>query len=176
MTNITAATSLVFAPTQRPAYGKQGILMVCGGFTPDEITAAGAEANRLVKRKDRIDIRNLRCRWEPYYNDSAYMFETLDPVINIALVCALFAHHSRLLAILGAWYGEPTRLFKDKLIFKPRETRGYDLYQDYIASITLPGRPARRVPHDMVPDSFCAAGLCCRGPGRRLAAMARPQT
>jgi hypothetical protein len=133
MTNTTAAAALVFALTQSPAYGKQGILMVCGGFTPDEITAAGAEADRLAKRKDRIDVRNIRCHWEPYCNNGACLLETFDPAINIALVCGLFAHHSRLLAILGAWYGEQTRLFQDKLIFKPRKTRGYDLYQDYIA-------------------------------------------
>jgi hypothetical protein len=35
-------------------------------FSPDEIAAAVHEAGRLVRRKDLIDTRNLRCRWQPH--------------------------------------------------------------------------------------------------------------
>jgi hypothetical protein len=132
MTIIATPTSLL-TPTQRQAYDDQGILVVRGVFTPDEIAAAVAEADCLVKRTDLIDTRNLRCRWQPHCDDGECLFETFDPVIDIAPVCARLARHPRLLAVLGELYGEPARLLKDKLIFKPAGVRGYDLHQDYIA-------------------------------------------
>jgi ectoine hydroxylase-related dioxygenase (phytanoyl-CoA dioxygenase family) len=132
MTTATAA-SLLLSPTQRQAYDDQGFLVVRRVFTPDEIAAALAEADRLFKRQDLIDMRNLRCRWQPHCDDGECLFETFDPVIDIAPVCAQLARHSRLLAILGELYGESACLFKDKLIFKPPGAKGYDLHQDYIA-------------------------------------------
>jgi ectoine hydroxylase-related dioxygenase (phytanoyl-CoA dioxygenase family) len=66
------------------------------------------------------------------------LFETFDPVIDLAPVCKRLAHDPRLLGVLAALYGEPAHLFKDKLIFKPAGARGYDLHQDFIA---WPGFP-----------------------------------
>jgi len=133
MTATATATSLLLSPAQRQAYDDQGYLVVPRVFTPHEIAAALAEADRLFKRQDLIDMRNLRCRWQPHCDDGECLFETFDPVIDIAPVYAQLARHSRLLAILGELYGECACLFKDKLIFKPPGARGYDLHQDYIA-------------------------------------------
>jgi ectoine hydroxylase-related dioxygenase (phytanoyl-CoA dioxygenase family) len=138
MTAIATAAAPALGPAQRQAYDTQGFLVVCGVFTADEIAAASAEADRLVNRKDLIDTRNLRCRWQQHCDGGECLFETFDPVLDIAPVCARLAHHPRLLAILGELYGEPARLFKDKLIFKPAGARGYDLHQDYIAWPTFP--------------------------------------
>jgi ectoine hydroxylase-related dioxygenase (phytanoyl-CoA dioxygenase family) len=133
MTATATATSLLLSPAQRQAYEDQGFVVVRKVFTSDDIAAALAEADRLVQRKELIDTRNLRCRWQPHCEDGECLFETFDPVIDIAPVCAQLARHSRLLSILGELYGEPACLFKDKLIFKPPGARGYDLHQDYIA-------------------------------------------
>src|SRR6516225_3935045 len=131
---MTVAVTPMPAPAfHRPDYEDQGFLIVREVFTPDEVAAAGAEAERLVARQDLIDMRNLRCRWQPHCDDGECLFETFDPVIDIAPVCAQLARHSRLLAILGELYGESACLFKDKLIFKPPGAKGYDLHQDYIA-------------------------------------------
>jgi ectoine hydroxylase-related dioxygenase (phytanoyl-CoA dioxygenase family) len=138
MKAIATAPSLVLAPAQRQSYDQQGFLVVRDVFAPDEIAAAVAEADRLVIRKDRIDTRNLRCRWQPHSDNGECLFETFDPVIDIAPVCAQLARHPRLLALLGTLYGEPARLFKDKLIFKPAGARGHDLHQDYIAWPSFP--------------------------------------
>jgi ectoine hydroxylase-related dioxygenase (phytanoyl-CoA dioxygenase family) len=138
MTASAITTSLVLAPAQRQAYNNQGFLVVRRVFTPDEIAAAVTEADRLVNRKDLIDTRNLRCRWQPHCDDGECLFETFDPVIDIAPVCAQLARHPQLLAILGELYGELAHLFKDKLIFKPPGARGYDLHQDYIAWPSFP--------------------------------------
>jgi ectoine hydroxylase-related dioxygenase (phytanoyl-CoA dioxygenase family) len=138
MTVIAPGTLPLLSSAQRETYDDQGFLVVREVFTPDEIAAALAESERLVHRKDLIDTRNLRCRWQPRCEDGECLFETFDPVIDIAPVCAQLANHPRLRAILGELYGEPARLFKDKLIFKPAGARGYDLHQDYIAWPSFP--------------------------------------
>jgi hypothetical protein len=123
---------------RRSGYEDQGYLVERAVFTPDEIASATLEAAQLVARNDLIDTRNLRCRWQPKCDDGECLFETFDPVIDIAPVCARLARHPRLLAVLGELYGEPARLFKDKLIFKPPGARGYDLHQDFIAWPSFP--------------------------------------
>jgi hypothetical protein len=134
----TTGAPSALSSAQRRAYADQGFLIVRGVFTPDEIAAAAAEAEELVGRKDLIDTRNLRCRWQPRCEDGECLFETFDPVIDISPVCDGLARHAQLLAVLGDIYGEPARLFKDKLIFKPPGARGYDLHQDYIAWASFP--------------------------------------
>jgi hypothetical protein len=137
MTTVAIDSSAVLA-AQRADYADQGFLIVRGLFTPEEIAAVAAEAETLVARQDLIDTRNLRCRWQPRCQDGECLFETFDPVIDLAPRCAALARDPRLLAVLAELYGEPARLFKDKLIFKPPGARGYDLHQDFIA---WPGFP-----------------------------------
>jgi hypothetical protein len=125
------------APARR-AFQEQGFLIVPGVFTAAEIADAAAEAEGLVRRHDLIDTRNLRCRWQPRCEDGECLFETFDPVTDIAPACERLARHPRLLAVLAGLYGEPACLFKDKLIFKPPGARGYDLHQDFIAWPSFP--------------------------------------
>jgi hypothetical protein len=138
MTTSATVASPVLNLAQKQAYEDRGFVIVRGTFTPDEIAATAAEAERLVGRKDLIDVRNLRCRWQPRCEDGECVFETFDPVIDIAPACARLANHPRLLAVLADLYGESAHLFKDKLIFKPPGAKGYDLHQDYIAWPNFP--------------------------------------
>jgi hypothetical protein len=138
MTTTMTAGEALLTPAPRQLYEAQGFLIVRGVFAEQEIAAAADEADRLLERKDLIDIRNLRCRWQPHCDDGECLFETFDPVIDIAPVCAALARGSTLLELLASLYGEPARLFKDKLIFKPPGARGYDLHQDYIAWPSFP--------------------------------------
>jgi hypothetical protein len=138
MTTSATVAPVVLSLAQKQAYDDQGFLVVRAVFTPDLIVAAAAEAERLLGRKDLIDVRNLRCRWQPRCEDGECLFETFDPVTDIAPTCARLATHPRLLAVLADLYGEPARLFKDKLIFKPPGAKGYDLHQDYIAWPSFP--------------------------------------
>src|SRR5262249_39676745 len=57
---------------------------------------------------------------------------------DLSPACATLAGHPRMLTLLEGLYGEPARLFKDKLIFKPPGARGYDLHQDFIAWPNFP--------------------------------------
>src|SRR5262249_42314027 len=61
-----------------------------------------------------------------------------DPVIDLGPVCAKLANGPRIHELLLAIYGEPGRLFKDKLIFKPPRATGYVMHQDYLAWPTFP--------------------------------------
>jgi hypothetical protein len=114
-------------------YEECGYLVLRGLFAVAEVDEAAREADRLLGRTDLIDTRNLRCRWQPHVETGACLFETFDPVVDLAPVCAALARDARLLGALEALYGEPAHLFKDKLIFKPPGARGYDLHQDFIA-------------------------------------------
>jgi hypothetical protein len=134
----TADPPLRLGAAQRAEYRDRGFLIVPGVFSPGEIAEAAGEAERLLARKDLIDQRNLRCRWQPRCSDGECLFETFDPVIDLSPACARLARHPRLLAVLAELYAEPARLFKDKLIFKPPGARGYDLHQDYIAWRNFP--------------------------------------
>ncbi len=119
-------------------YHEQGYLIVREVFPAELMAEAAREAETLLERRDLMDVQNLRCRWQNHIQTGACTFETFDPVIDLSLVCDRIAHHPRLLAILGALYGEPACLFKDKLIFKPPGIKGYALHQDWIA---WPGFP-----------------------------------
>jgi len=43
-------------------YAREGYVIVRGLFTADDLAPVIAESERLLARKDLIDLRNLRCR------------------------------------------------------------------------------------------------------------------
>lgn len=99
---------------------------------------AAAEADRLFQRRDLIDSRNIRCRWQNHYQTDECRFDTFDPVIDLSPVMERLAHDPRIDALLETVYGEEGCLFKDKLIFKPPGATGYNLHQDYIGWPSFP--------------------------------------
>lgn len=119
-------------------YRETGYLVLPGVFSRDEIDAVAAEADTLLDRNDLIDTQNLRCRWQPNESGGPCLFETFDPVIDIAPRCAMLAADRRILDVLAALYDDEACLFKDKLIFKPPGANGYGLHQDYIAWKNFP--------------------------------------
>jgi hypothetical protein len=121
------------------AYHRDGFLIVRGLFLAPEITAARVEAERLLEqRRDLIDTRNLRCRWQPNVHTGACEFECFDPIIDLSPACHRLALDARLLGLLAELYDDEPCLFKDKLIYKPPGVKGYGLHQDWIA---WPGFP-----------------------------------
>lgn len=120
------------------AYHRDGFLVARGLFDPAEMALAATECERLLGRDDLKDTNNIRCRWKDHAGTGDCLFECFDPVIDISPVCDALARDPRLVGLLSAVYGEPARLFKDKLIFKPPGAKGYDLHQDYIG---WPGFP-----------------------------------
>jgi ectoine hydroxylase-related dioxygenase (phytanoyl-CoA dioxygenase family) len=125
-------------PAEVQEYELNGHLTLRGVFSSAEIAAASDEAERLVARRDLIDVKNLRCRYQPSVAGGECVFETFDPVVDISPVCAALAADRRILDPLASLYRDEPRLFKDKLIFKPPGARGYGLHQDFIAWSDFP--------------------------------------
>lgn len=125
-------------PHQIADYHESGYLILRRVFTRTEIEELDTEAAGLVRRADLIDSNNLRCRFQPNENGGPSVFETFDPVIDIAPCCAAVAADRRILDVLERIYEGQACLFKDKLIFKPPGARGYRLHQDYIAWNNFP--------------------------------------
>lgn len=120
------------------SYGRDGYLVLRRVFAANEMRSISDEATALLSRSDLIDTNNLRCRFKPHDGGGPYLFETFDPVVDIAPRIAALAADSRLTAVLAAIYGEQPCLFKDKIIYKPPGAVGYGLHQDYVASPHYP--------------------------------------
>lgn len=119
-------------------YHADGFLIVRGVFAADRIAELDTEAQRLLGRADLIDSDNIRCRWQNHAETGECRFDCFDPVIDLSEACERAARDPRLLEIVGALYGEPACLFKDKLIFKAPGSLGYKLHQDYISWKSFP--------------------------------------
>lgn len=123
---------------QAKQYAADGFVILRQVFDSAEAAALDREANALWWRKDLIDVKNIRCRWQNHVETGECTFECFDPVIDISPTIGGFAGDRRILGALHDIYGEPACLFKDKLIFKPPGAVGYGLHQDYIAWKTFP--------------------------------------
>jgi len=123
---------------ERQAYEDNGFLIRRRLFASDEIACLADEADAILERTDLIDKLNLRCRFQSQCAGDDCLFETFDPVIDLAPLCKKVALDPRIFELLADVYGEEACLFKDKLIFKPPGSMGYQLHQDYIA---WPGFP-----------------------------------
>jgi ectoine hydroxylase-related dioxygenase (phytanoyl-CoA dioxygenase family) len=132
-----AATSSLDA-TQVAQYHADGFLVVRQVFSAERIAELDAEAQRVLGLTDLIDTNNVRCRWQNHVETGECRFDCFDPVIDLSEACGRAARDPRLLEIVGALYGEPACLFKDKLIFKAPGSLGYNLHQDYIAWKSFP--------------------------------------
>jgi ectoine hydroxylase-related dioxygenase (phytanoyl-CoA dioxygenase family) len=113
-------------------YERDGYLILRQIFSPAETERLADEADHLLERRELIDANNIRCRWQNHVETGECLFECFDPVADIGSICRQVAMDNRILDALAAIYGEPARLFKDKLIYKPPGAKGYDLHQDYI--------------------------------------------
>jgi 2-aminoethylphosphonate dioxygenase len=122
----------------RLAFDEDGFVVCRGVFSREEIVPLAEEADALLQRTDLIDKLNLRCRFQSNCAAGDCVFETFDPVIDIAPASERIAGGARILELLRTIYGEEACLFKDKLIYKPAGAMGCGLHQDYIA---WPGFP-----------------------------------
>lgn len=135
---MTTITDNPITQEEIASYHDTGFLSLRRIFPEHEIGQLDAEAKRLMRRTDLIDSDNIRCRWQNCVTTGECRFDCFDPVIDISPVCARIARDPRLIEIVSALYGEPARLFKDKLIFKPPGAEGYAMHQDYIAWPSFP--------------------------------------
>jgi len=120
-------------------YHRRGFVVLRGFFDSGVMETLDREARELWSdERGLISPQNLRCRYMPHHATGEKLFECFDPVTDLADGITAVAQDQRLLKVLGAIYGEPAHLFKDKLIFKPAGAQGYPLHQDYIAWQSFP--------------------------------------
>jgi hypothetical protein len=126
------------AADRKSRFETEGYVIVRRLFSVADLLPVVVESERLLARRDLIDFRNLRCRWQNHCQTGECRFDAFDPIIDLSPPIARIARDPRLLELLTQIYGEPACLFKDKLIYKPPGATGYGLHQDYIAWPSFP--------------------------------------
>ena len=124
--------------TPASTYRSKGYVILPGIFGAGAVQELAAECDRLLKLDTLIHSDNIRCRWANHVVTDECRFDCFDPVADLSPLVERVAHDPSLLAALKTLYGEPAKLFKDKLIFKPPGAPGYELHQDYIAWADFP--------------------------------------
>ena len=88
-----------------------------------EIAAISLSKQSLLHRRELIHTDNYRCRWQPHV-ETASVSSRRSIRSSTSARCASARLDCRILNVLADLYGEPARLFKDKLIFKPPGSEG----------------------------------------------------
>ena len=120
--------------TEVEAYREKGFLILRRVFQPDEIKIYRQEAERIV---DRALSLSREFQLEPKYNLRFEMLADgqpwkIDPFVSISPLFSALTRDRRIMDRLASLYdGYEAVLFKDKLIFKPPESHGNGLHQDY---------------------------------------------
>lgn len=120
---------MALTTAQLEQYHTAGWLHLPGLFSPDEVAAWHAEADRLLA-SDYVDEDNLRTRFRQT-PDGERIVEKFDPVTSASQVYDSVARDERIVGPVRELFGEEPRLFKDKLIFKPAGAEGYGPHQDF---------------------------------------------
>ena len=115
-------------------YHEKGFLILRDVFRPEEIGIYRQEAEQIV---DRVLSLNRELQLEPKYNLRFEMLADghpwkIDPFVSISPLFSALARDRRIMDRLASLYdGCEAVLFKDKLIFKPPDSHGNGLHQDY---------------------------------------------
>lgn len=131
-------SSVVHRVGLQEQFTRDGYVVIHELISPDELSPLLAESERLLARRDLIDINNLRCRWQGHCETGECRFDGFDPITDLSPPIERMARDPRVMEILQTILGEPACLFKDKLIYKPPGASGYGLHQDYIAWSDFP--------------------------------------
>ena len=92
-------------------YKEDGFLIVRSLFSDGEISALGAEAERLYGLSHLIDTDNIRCRWQNHFQTGECRFDCFDPVIDLSPAYERVARSPQLLDLVGQLYEERGRGF-----------------------------------------------------------------
>ena len=116
------------------AYHEKGFLILRDVFQPEEIEIYRQEAEQIV---DHALALSREFQLEPKYNLRFEMLADgqpwkIDPFVNISPLFSALTRDRRIMDRLASLYdGYEAVLFKDKLIFKPPDSHGNGLHQDY---------------------------------------------
>jgi 2-aminoethylphosphonate dioxygenase len=142
MTNVETKSDRdleVLTREQVRAYHDDGYLVLRNVFSKERVASLGEEGDRIAREHaDLIDPRNMRVRFRPHVETGDPVFEVFDPIADLSPHADEVARDTYLLDILHDIYGEPAKLFKEKLIYKQAGAIGATLHQDWIG---WPGFP-----------------------------------
>jgi ectoine hydroxylase-related dioxygenase (phytanoyl-CoA dioxygenase family) len=111
-------------------YDSRGYIKLPSPFSSSEISDWRKEADRLWSRPDILDPDNVRVDWRSTIHGEKVP-ERLDPVTDISPLFSSLSRDQRILSVVNFLLGEEAILFKDKLIIKPPDVKGYPLHQDF---------------------------------------------
>ena len=115
-------------------YKQKGFLILRGVFQKNEIEVYQKESNELIERSMALCSE---FQLNPIYNLRFEMLEDgqpwkIDPFVSISPLFSALAHDRRIMDRLASLYdGYEAVLFKDKLIYKPPNSHGNGIHQDY---------------------------------------------
>ena len=115
-------------------YREKGFLILRDVFQPTEIETYRQETEQIVERAFAL---SREFQLEPKYNLRFEMLADgqpwkIDPFVSISPLFSALARDRRIMDRLASLYdGYEAVLFKDKLIFKPPDSHGNGLHQDY---------------------------------------------
>jgi hypothetical protein len=113
-------------------YKTEGYLVLRGLIDRSHVDQLTGECDAARTLHGIVDAANLRCRFQVHATTSEPLLESLDPVTDLLPAAKQIAENAALLQVLNTLFGSQARLFKDKLIYKPKGCRGYAIHQDYI--------------------------------------------
>lgn len=115
----------------RDQYWRDGYTVLRNVYTDDEIEAYRAECDRLWTLDGLDDDLNLRTEFRRG-PDGGYVFDRLDPVLDISPTLNAAAAHPVLMSALATVLGGSAELLKAKLIRKQPGVNGYAAHQDFL--------------------------------------------
>lgn len=116
----------------RNHYDLEGYLVLPGILDRARVAAVAQELEMWQRQWPAPDPKNLRFRFRNDSQTQALSLDAIDPVWDLLPGAAAIAHDPAIAQVLTGLFGEPARLFKDKLILKAPRVDGYPLHQDYI--------------------------------------------
>lgn len=129
-------------------YWKNGYTIFSGIYSQQEIENFRSECLQLWSREGLSDDLNLRTEFRRGPDDT-WVFDRLDPVLDISPVLTSAVMHPELLHILQIILGGYPELLKCKLIRKDPGVKGYAPHQDFLYWKWL----------DKEPDLLCSVAI-----------------
>lgn len=112
------------------AYSAFGVVALRDFFSPQRVAILAEQCDLLLAKLKAGEIDSTRIAYRPT-TAGVKIFERFDPVCDIAPAFADLARAPALLDLVRGLIGGEPFLFKDKVIYKFEDDRGYGLHQDY---------------------------------------------
>lgn len=117
--------------SSKAEYWQKGYTVLSGLFNAEQIERMRQECSRLWRLPGLGDDLNLRTEFRRG-PENDYVFDRLDPVIDISPILSEAAMCSSLIEAVDAVLGGQSELLKCKLIRKDPGTKGYAVHQDFL--------------------------------------------